>query len=74
MTTGNGVPTMTHDGEDLYARDGSKHLRDIEELVAKLRLLTKQLSVPVRPTPAPGHPEELASMQLGAHGEAGEPR
>ena len=58
MTTGNGVPTVTHDGDDLHARDGSKHVRDIEELVAKLRLVTM----------------ELASMQLGAHGEAGELR
>ena len=80
MTTGsvaksNGVPTVTTSGEDLYARDGSKHLRDIEELVAKLRIVTKQLAFqPRAATPAPHYGEELAPVQLSAHGEAAEPR
>jgi len=79
MTTGsaakgNGLPAVTTNGEDLYARDGSKHLRDIEELVAKLRIVTKQLAFQPRATPAPRSGEELAPVQLAAHGEAAEPR
>lgn len=74
VAKGDGVPTVTTDGEDLRARDGSKHLRDIEELVAKLRIVTKQLAFPPRATPAPRCSEEFARAQLAAHGEAAEPR
>lgn len=71
MTTGNGAPTVTHDGEDLYARDGSKHLRDIEELVAKLRVVTKQLALPPRTTYAARYGEGLAPTQPETQEEAG---
>ena len=74
VAKGNSVPTVTTNGEDLYARDGSKHLRDIEELVAKLRIVTKQLAFQPRATPAPRYGEELAPVQLAAHGEPVEPR
>ena len=74
VAKGSGAPTVTTNGEDLYARDGSKHLRDIEELVAKLRIVTKQLAFQPRATPAPRYGEELAPVQLAAHGEPVEPR
>jgi hypothetical protein len=50
MTIGNVVPT-TDNGEDTVVRDGSKNLRDIEDLVAKLQIVTKQLALPPRSMP-----------------------
>jgi hypothetical protein len=52
MKTGNGLPAATNHGEDMYLRDDGRQLRDIEELVAKLRVVTKQLAFPMRTTPA----------------------
>jgi hypothetical protein len=68
MTTGNGAPVATGSAEDIGVRNGSRQLRDIEELVARLRIVTKQLELPQRSTGAPG---ELALAQLAALGEAG---
>jgi hypothetical protein len=73
MTTGNGVPTMTDNGHAIGAPDGSRQLRDIEELVAKLRIVTKQLQLPLRSMPAQRHVEEHARAQSAARAEAGEP-
>jgi hypothetical protein len=72
MTTGNGAPAATDSGEDIGIPDGSRQLRDIEELVAKLRIVTKQLELPPRSVPAP-RVEELARARSAAQGEAGEP-
>jgi hypothetical protein len=79
MTTGNGVPTATDGGEDMYVRDGSRHLRDIEDLVDKLRIVTKQLAFPARTMPAQGPVHrggagEMVHAQPGSQGEAGDPR
>jgi hypothetical protein len=52
MKTGNGLPAATDHGEGMYPRDEGRQLRDIEELVAKLRVVTKQLEFPMRTTPA----------------------
>lgn len=52
MKTGKSVPAA-HDREGVRVRDDS-HLRDIEELVAKLQRVTRQLELPARPVPA--HP------------------
>jgi hypothetical protein len=58
MTTGNGVPDASDNGEDIRtrdggdSRDGGRQLRDIEELVAKLQVVTKQLEFPPRSMPA----------------------
>jgi hypothetical protein len=52
MTTGNGVPAATDSGEDAPGRDGNKNLRDIEDLVARLQIVTKQLALPPRSMPA----------------------
>jgi hypothetical protein len=73
MTTGNGVPTATDSGRDIGVPDGSRQLRDIEELVAKLRIVTKQLELPPRSMPAPRDTEELARAQSAAPCEAGKP-
>jgi hypothetical protein len=78
MTTGNGVPTATDSGEDMYVPDGSRHLRDIEDIVDKLRIVTKQLAFPARAMPAQrpvskDNPGELAHAQPALQGEAGEP-
>jgi hypothetical protein len=62
MTTGNGMPPAPDNGEDIRmrdggdSRDGGSQLRDIEELVAKLRVITKQLEFPARTIPAQLHP------------------
>ena len=44
------------DAEHADARDGSKQLRDIEELIAKLAVVTRQLAFPARTMPSPRHP------------------
>jgi hypothetical protein len=62
MTTGNGVPSTSDNGQDNYTRDdgygrdGDSQLRDIEELVAKLQLITRQLEFPARAVSAQPHP------------------
>jgi hypothetical protein len=72
MTTGNGAPTATDSGEDRYVRDGSRQLRDIEELVAKLRSVTRQLAFPARPMPMSRPADALAHVQAAVRSEAGE--
>jgi hypothetical protein len=52
MKTGNGVPAATDRQEAGHVRDDSQ-LRDIEDLIAKLEVVTKQLAFPVRPMPTP---------------------
>ncbi|HUN35303.1 MAG TPA: hypothetical protein VMU95_25155 [Trebonia sp.] len=71
MTTGNGVPTATDSGEDIGVPTGSRQLRDIEELVAKLRIVTKQLELPLRSMPAPRPVEERPRAQSAAQGRQG---
>lgn len=62
MTTGNGVPPASDNGEDIRTRDGDggrdggSQLRDIEELVAKLQVVTKQLEFPARTIPTQSYP------------------
>jgi hypothetical protein len=51
MVSGNGVPTASD-------REESQQLRDIQDLIAKLELVNKQLSVPVRTMPVPFQGEE----------------
>jgi hypothetical protein len=53
---GSDMPTDVTRGvnADASARDDSKQLRDIEELVAKLAIVTKQLAFPARSVPLPG--------------------
>jgi hypothetical protein len=87
MTTGNGVPTAADNGGDTFVRDGSKNLRDIEDLVAKLQIVTKQLALPPRSMPAQrpaltgsaltssalsGNADEFAHAQSLGPGKAGD--
>ena len=44
MVSRNGVPTASD-------REDSQQLRDIQDLIAKLELVNRQLSVPLRPMP-----------------------
>jgi hypothetical protein len=52
MKTGNGVPAATDRQEAGHVRDDSQ-LRDIEDLIAKLEVVTKQLAFPARSMPTP---------------------
>lgn len=55
MKPGNGVPTASDRHRGLEGRD-DRHLRNIEDLVAKLQRVSRQLAFPVRrlPTVSPG--------------------
>lgn len=48
MKTGNSMPAANDRHSDARLRNDSQ-LRDIEELVAKLQVVTKQLSLPAIP-------------------------
>jgi hypothetical protein len=50
MKTGNGLPAATDRQEAGHVRDDSQ-LRNIEDLIAKLEVVTKQLALPARSTP-----------------------
>jgi hypothetical protein len=52
MKTGNGVPAATDRQQTGNVRDDSQ-LRNIEDLIAKLEVVTKQLEFPARPMPTP---------------------
>ena len=47
MTSGNGVPAASNRGEGTRVRD-DRQLRDIQDLIAKLEQLNRQLSRPIR--------------------------
>lgn len=47
MTSGNGVPAASDRGEGTRVRD-DRQLRDIQDLIAKLEQLNRQLSRPIR--------------------------
>jgi hypothetical protein len=52
---GDGRPADTDRVADAGVHDGSKQLRDIEELVAKLAIVTQQLAFPARTMPSPSY-------------------
>jgi hypothetical protein len=72
MTTASGVPRVfdntasdngaSDNGEGIHMRDGGgslhggSQLRDIEELVAKLQVVSRQLEFPARTIPAQPYP------------------
>ena len=51
MVSGNGLPAASD-------REDSQQLRDIQDLIAKLELVNRQLSVPVRAIPVPFQGDE----------------
>lgn len=74
MSPGNGVPAASDRGEGARVRD-NRQLRDIEDLIAKLEQLNRQLSAPVpkmrtvRTAGAPGTPGTAAAgIEAGAPG------
>ena len=66
MKTGNSVPAANdRHGVRMHVRDDSqRHLRDIEELVAKLQVVTEQLQSPAKPAPHGG--PHVAALGDGA--------
>jgi hypothetical protein len=75
MTSGNGVPAASDRDEGTPVRD-DRQLRDIQDLIAKLEQLNRQLSSPMRKlrtvrtagstTPAgPAIPEQPAPQDRG---------
>jgi len=53
MISGNGLPAASERDEDVRSRDDSQQLRDIQDLIAKLEVVNRQLAVPVRAMSAP---------------------
>jgi hypothetical protein len=51
MISGNGVPAASERDEGVRVRDDSQQLRDIQDLIARLEVVNRQLSVPARATP-----------------------
>jgi hypothetical protein len=72
MKTGNSVPAANDHQHGARVRDDSQ-LRDIEELVAKLQLVTKQLSFPPGTGPDAGAAGTRGDREAGAQAEPGEP-
>jgi hypothetical protein len=65
METGNNVPAA-HARHGAHVRDANqRQLRDIEELVARLRVVTKQLQFPAKTSSA------AAAAHAPAHGPLG---
>ena len=48
MISGNGVPAASDRDEGVRTRDDSQQLRDIQDLIARLEVVNKQLAFPVR--------------------------
>ncbi|MBV9379416.1 MAG: hypothetical protein JOY82_28115 [Streptosporangiaceae bacterium] len=55
MKSGNGMPGASHDQDsaDRYGRGASQPVRDIQEIIAKLEVVTRRLAFPVRAVPVP---------------------
>jgi hypothetical protein len=53
MISGNRVPAASDRDKDVRVRDDSQQLRDIQDLIARLELVNRQLSVPVRAMSTP---------------------
>jgi hypothetical protein len=59
MISGNGLPAASGCDDGVREPDGGRPLRDIQNLIAKLEVVNRQLSVPrrTRPMPAPAKPD-----------------
>ena len=66
MISGNSVPTASDRDEGARVRD-DRQLRDIQDLIAKLESVNRQLSVPVRTMPAQRTP--VPADAPGAEGQ-----
>ncbi len=63
MIPGNGVPAASDRDEDVRTRDDSQQLRDIQDLIAKLEVVNRQLSFPARAAAMP-RPTDLSHADL----------
>jgi hypothetical protein len=73
MKSGNPVPSVSADDEGISDRESSRQVRDIQEIIAKLEIVTKRLAHPLRSTPQPrrapgGAPAEPDTTDGGAPG------
>lgn len=64
MISGNGVPTASDREEGARVRD-DRQLRDIQDLIAKLESVNRQLSIPVRTMPVPRTPVPTSAEEPG---------
>ena len=53
MIPGNGVPAASDRDEGVRVSKASQQLRDIQDLIARLEVVNKQLSYPLREMPTP---------------------
>lgn len=55
MKSGNGVPGASHDqnAHDPHGRAAGQPVRDIQEIIAKLEVVTRRLALPLRTIPVP---------------------
>ena len=58
MISGNGVPAASDGDEEVGVRD-SQQVRDIQNLIDKLAVVNRQLSLPLRARPVP-RPEDAS--------------
>jgi hypothetical protein len=75
MTSGNGLPAASDRGESVpcgaaphkkQSRDDSQQLRDIQDLIAKLEVVNRQLSFPVRAMSTPRQRDASDADRPGA--------
>jgi len=70
MITGNGLPATSTCDERIRERDDGRALRDIQNLIAKLEVVNRLLSVPVRarpvPLPLPAETDSAGAESQGA--------
>lgn len=58
MISGNGLPAASECDDGVRERDRGRALRDIQNLIAELEVVNRQLSVPrTRSMPLPGKPD-----------------
>ena len=68
MKSGNGMPgaSHSHDAGDQYGRAASQPVRDIQEIIAQLEVVTRKLAFPLRGVPVPrgnADPDEPAAPE-----------
>jgi len=75
MNSGNGMPGASHsqDAGDQYGRAASQSVRDIQEIIAQLEVVTRKLAFPLRGVPVPrgnANPDEPGAPEAPEAPEA----
>jgi hypothetical protein len=65
MISGNGVPAASDRDEGVRTRDDSQQLRDIQDLIARLEVVNKQLALPVRTASMPRQADTSSADMSG---------